>query len=100
MEKANYSTATEFCNYYRVELSFINELHQSGLIELIIEEEPLIPVAQLTDLEKYTRLHYELDINTEGIETISYLLQRMRHMQAEINNLKARLRLYERESSA
>lgn len=95
MENTHYIRATEFCNHYHVELSFISALHQSGLIALVEEEEPLIPVDQLTELEKYARLHYELEINPEGIEAITYLLQRINAMQAEMNNLKARLQLYE-----
>jgi hypothetical protein len=41
------------------------------------------------------RLHYDLDINLEGIEAITYLLNRVKNMQAEIIALKNRLRLYE-----
>ena len=96
MDRSHYITVAQFCSHYQAEHQFISQLHQSGLIELVTEEdEPLIPVEQLTVLEKFTRLHYELDINTEGIETISYLLQRIEAMQAEMDNLKARLRLYE-----
>jgi len=97
MDRTHYITITEFCSHYQAEYDFVRQLHQSGLIELIVaeEEELLIPMEQLTNLEKFTRLHYELDINTEGIETISYLLQRMAQMQTELNELRARLRLYE-----
>jgi len=101
MEKNQYITATEYCHHYGVELSFVSALHQSGLIELVTEAaEPLIPLEQLTRLEKYTRLHYELDINTEGSETITYLLQRIEQLQAELGRLQARLRLYEGEGPA
>jgi chaperone modulatory protein CbpM len=95
MERTHYITASEFCRHYEVEASFIFQLQQYGLIEIVEEEEPLIPLEQLGELEKYTRLHYDLDINTEGIEAINFLLQRVQQMQAEMENLKARLRLYE-----
>ena len=39
----------------------------------------------------------ELDINLEGIETITYLLQRMHDMQREIATLENRLSMYENE---
>ena len=97
MEKTNYITATQFCNHYGVELSFITQLQQFGLVEIVDDEEPLIPLEGLSELEKYARLHYDLDINTEGIEAINYLLERMGDMQNEIAELKARLRLYEGE---
>ena len=41
------------------------------------------------------RLYYEMDINMEGIETISYLLSRMHGMQEEIIQLHNRLQVYE-----
>ncbi len=98
MERTHYITVTEFCLHYGIDMSFVSGLQQCGLIEIIEEtEEQLIPVEQLSELEKYTRLHADLDINPEGIEAINYLLQRMRDMQSEILDLKARLRLYEGE---
>ena len=48
-----------------------------------------------SNLEKFIRLYYELDINLEGIETITHLLQRINSLQDEIIILKNRLRLYE-----
>ena len=56
-----------------------------------------VPVNQLHNLEKLIRLYYELDINLEGIETITYLLQRMNEMQQKIVHLSNRLSLYENE---
>ena len=57
-----------------------------------------IPASQLTTLEKLVRLYYEMDINLEGIEAITFLLQKVEDMQHEITGLKNRLRLYERDS--
>jgi hypothetical protein len=39
-------------------------------------------------LEKFVRLHYDLDINLEGIETINYLLEKIEKMQREILELR------------
>ena len=86
----------EFCVNHHIEISFINLLQQNGLIEIrTIESKYFVEKEQLPQLEKYVRFHYELDINLEGIETISYLLQRIENLQNEIIKLKNRLRLYE-----
>jgi hypothetical protein len=86
----------EFCASHRIEISFISSLHESGLIELkTIREADFIEVEQLRKLEKFIRLYYELDINLEGIETISYLLQRIDDMNDEIRMLRNTLLLYE-----
>lgn len=88
--------ASEFCIYHNIELSFIQSLHQSGLIAVIVEEEKVfVEENELPQLEKLVRLYHEMDINIEGIETITYLLQRMNDMQRQIAELNRRLSMYE-----
>ncbi|MBL0359096.1 MAG: MerR family transcriptional regulator [Chitinophagaceae bacterium] len=88
--------ASEFCIHHNIELSFICSLQDSGLIEVIKTEEKIfVPINQLPQLEKLVRLYYEMDINLEGIETITYLLQRMNEMQQQISRLTTELQLYE-----
>jgi chaperone modulatory protein CbpM len=96
MHKENLIAANEFCANHHIEISFITLLNDNGLIEITtIEETVYIRESQLKELEKLVRLYYELDINIEGIETVTYLLQRVINMQNEIIQLKNKLRLYE-----
>ena len=96
MQIENLIAVNEFCVNHCIEISFISSLQQTGLIEITtVKETEFIDAGQLQQLEKFIRLYYELDINLEGIETISYLLQRINSMQDEIIALKNRLRLYE-----
>ena len=86
----------EFCLSHNIVISFISSLQETGLIEIeIIKETAFIDEEQLHLLEKFIRLYFELDINLEGIETVTHLLQRVVSMQDEIISLKNRLRLYE-----
>src|SRR5258708_36420434 len=88
--------ADVFCVNYNVELTFINSLHQSGLIEIeIVNEAPFIYIDELPKLEKIIRLYYDLEINVQGIETIIHLLERIENAQNEISLLKNRLSLFE-----
>ncbi len=88
--------AAECCNYYNIEISFINSLQEFGLIEIItVEEKEFIHSDQLSELEKFTHMHYELDINLEGIEAISHLLHKVKDLQQEIRLLKSKLELFE-----
>ncbi len=90
--------ANEFCIYHNIEPSFIYSLQQSGLIEItVVEEKPFVEESELPQLEKLVRLYREMDINLEGIETITYLLQRMNEMQRQIVQLTNRLSMYENE---
>ena len=89
----------EFCIHHNIEVNFVNALKDSGLIELTIVEEKLcMPETQLPNLEKLVRL-YEMDINLEGIETITYLLGRITDMQKEILQLHNRLSIYENDDA-
>ena len=88
--------AEKFCSYYKVEYSFISSLQQFGLVDITsVEQANYIPENQLQKLEQLIRLHYDLNINLEGIDAIANLLDRVKNMQNEIAVLKSRLKLYE-----
>jgi hypothetical protein len=96
MKRENYIVALEFCSSFNIEFKFLESLNEYGLIELEnIEEIFYIPDNQLSDLEKMVRLHYDLDINVEGIETIINLLHKTDELRHEIENLRNRLGFYE-----
>jgi hypothetical protein len=79
-----------------VEVSFIDALHQSDLIEIIrVEKEVFLPVHQISQLEKMVRLHYEMNINLEGIEAINTLLLQINQLQKQVVSLNNKLCLYE-----
>lgn len=87
-----------FCTHQGVDAAFVIELHQRGLIHLVsLEEQPCIEQEEMARVEQFTRMHQDLDINLEGLEAISHLLERMQHLQQEMRLLRERLRLYEDE---
>ena len=88
----------EFCANHNIEVSFIRSLEQTGLIEITtIQDSGFVAADQLLELEKYVRFYYELDINLEGIETITHLLKQIEQNKYEMLRLTNRLRLYESE---
>jgi hypothetical protein len=98
METENLIPVQLFCERHSIELSFVTSLNEYGLIEITtIEETQYIFTEQISDLEKMIRLHYELDINLEGIDAIAHLLKRENNLREELTALKNRLRLYENE---
>ncbi len=89
MEKDELIPADEFCIYHNIEYSFISSLEDSGLISVTsVEQSTYIPVDELQKLEKFVRLHYDLNINIEGIETINHLLEKIEELQKEILQLR------------
>jgi MerR HTH family regulatory protein len=95
MQKEDLIPASEFCSSHKLEVSFLYNLQQYGLVEITtIEEITYLAPDQLTQAEKMARLNAELGINMEGIDAISHLLQRVEDMQTEIRRLKSKLSLY------
>ena len=85
-----------FCVTHKIELSFIDALQQYGLVEITtVEAQPYFKESQLSELEKLVRLHYDLDINFEGMEAIGHLLDKLKIIQLRNIELQNRLKLYE-----
>jgi hypothetical protein len=96
METRDLILIEHFCNSHNVEFSFINSLHEFGLIEIItFDSNKYIHHEQLNEVEKMIRMHYELDINIEGIDVISNLLKRINSLEQELNATRNRLRLFD-----
>ena len=96
MENPGFIEATQFCIVHNIELSFIYELNEYGLIEIQRDETSTwIPEQEVTPLEKYMRLHFDMDINVEGLHAISHLLKKMQEMEEELLLLRRKLAVYE-----
>ena len=95
MKKENLVPVVDIYRYYKAEPEFINSLKEYELIEITtIEETEFIHFEQLQRLEKLVHLHYDLEINLEGIDVINHLLQRIESMQNEMVALKNQLQMF------
>lgn len=89
MNQEPFVVIEEFCQYYSVEVSFIKQLNEQGMIELTSKDTSyLIHHDDIGHLEKYIHLYYDLGINLEGLEAISHLLERIENLQSELRNIK------------
>jgi MerR HTH family regulatory protein len=96
METNNLIQLAQFCNIQNVDASFILALQEYELVELVlIKEIHYLPLTQLPTVEKMVRLHYELDINLEGIDAIATLLKKIDALEQELIATKNRLRVFE-----
>lgn len=95
MQEHELILAQEFCTHYHVEMNFIHSLKEFGLIEVISNEgNDYVSADKLNELEKMIRLHYDLNINMEGIDVIFHLLNQLEEIQREANELKNQLQFY------
>lgn len=81
----------DFCHYYEIEVSFVQSLEDSGLVDISrVERNTFISFDEMPRVEKFIRMHYDLNINVEGLETIDYLLKKMEALQDELIQLRNR----------
>lgn len=84
------------CSYYEVEPSFLDSLESHGLISISFQNnQKFILKEDIAELEKFSRMYYELQINVPGIDALSNMLEKIRQLQKETEFLKSRLRIYE-----
>ncbi len=96
METQNLISIQHFCNHYSIPVTFITDLKEYELIEVIVtDNEDFLNITQINEVEKMIRLHYDLNINLEGVDVISGLLKQVTSLQEEIQILKNKLSFYE-----
>lgn len=85
-----------FCVCHNVEFSFINALQETGLVEITTKENvAYMPASNVKEAEQFVRLHNDLELNPEGIETVFHLLEKLKEKEEEIVRLQNKLRFYE-----
>jgi chaperone modulatory protein CbpM len=96
MTKDSLILLSEFVVRAGVNSSFVLALEERGLVNtVLVEQEVYIHITELPRLEKISRLYTDLEINVEGIEAITHLLERIENLQGEITSLGNRLKFYE-----
>lgn len=95
MQEHELISAKEFCTHHEIEMEFIYSLQEYGLIEVIKnEDDDYLSSDNLIELEKIIRLHYDLNVNMEGIDVILHLLKQLEDAQKEMNELRNQLKFY------
>jgi len=73
---------------YNIEITFLNALEDSGLIQPEIENEiKYILYDDLPALERFANWHYDMDVNLPGLEIIHRLLGKIEMLQLENRRL-------------
>ncbi|MBO0951883.1 chaperone modulator CbpM [Fibrella forsythiae] len=86
----------DFCVYHHVEITFLYNLANRGLIDIVTNEQATyVPVHQLTRLEKMVRLHQDLAIHPDDLDVVSNLLEQIEQLQRQLTGLQNRLHFYE-----
>ncbi|SRX55990.1 chaperone modulator CbpM [Aequorivita sp. CIP111184] len=96
MAREKYILVSHFCNHTEIEVSFVENLQEYGLVTFEKRENDLfMGEKDITEIEKLFRLHHDLGINFEGLDAIKQMLKRMEKMEKQMDLLKKQLRLYQ-----
>ncbi|MBG42453.1 MAG: MerR family transcriptional regulator [Aequorivita sp.] len=96
MAREKYILVSHFCKQTQIEISFVENLHEYGLVTFEEKENQLfMDEKDISEIEKMFRLHNDLGINFEGLDVLNQLLKRIKKMEKEMSLLQKRLRLYE-----
>lgn len=96
MSTETYIPIKTLCTYYKVEISFFQGLNDYGLVEIItIEHAPCIHQNYIKNVDAIVRLHQDLHINFEGIDTVLNLLDKIQDLQEELVAAKNKLQIFE-----
>lgn len=92
MNTQNYIPIKTLCTHYKVETSFFKGLNEYGLMEITtIEKSPCIHQKNIKSLESMIRLHEDLQLNFEGIDTVLNLLEKIEALQEELRVARNRV---------
>ncbi len=92
MKLQKYIRIADFCQGHALEESFLYELHEVDLIEIVeVGRTPAIRRSELDRLERLVRLHRDLELGPQALLTVDHLLGRMQQLQEEVLELRRRL---------
>jgi hypothetical protein len=86
----------QLCTHYNISVSFIDALNNIELIKIIyLGDIQCISKTQINELERMMRLHYDLNINIEGIDAINNLLKKVESLNEHIMELHNKLKRFD-----
>ena len=96
MKVTKYIRLSDFCQGHALQESFLYELHEVELIEIVeVEQQPVLQTAELDRVERLVRLHRDLEIGPQGLLAVDHLLSRMEELREEVLDLRRRLNRWE-----
>ncbi|WP_449388172.1 chaperone modulator CbpM [Chryseobacterium lineare] len=82
----------ELVKIYNIEITFFDELVDSGLLNIHTENEILyLMYEDLPSFERFTNWHYDLEINLPGLEVIHDMLRKMEDLKQKNRELMTKL---------
>ncbi len=85
----------QFCIHYNIPESFVDSLSNFDLIRIvIIDKTNHIQIEEINRIERLMRMHYELNVNFEGLDVINNLINQVNSLHEDIEKLKNKIDFY------
>jgi hypothetical protein len=82
----------ELVKIYNIEVTFFDELVDSGLLNVEMENEiRYLMYEDLPSFERFANWHYDLEINLPGLEVIHEMLRKMEDLKQKNRELMNKL---------
>lgn len=82
----------ELVKIYNIEITFFDELVDSGLLNIQTEDEiHYLMYEDLPNFERFANWHYDLEINLPGLEVIHDMLRKMEDLKQRNRELMSKL---------
>ncbi|AZA86576.1 MerR family transcriptional regulator [Chryseobacterium shandongense] len=82
----------ELVKIYNIEVTFFDELVDSGLLNVEMENEiRYLMYEDLPSFERFANWHYDLEINLPGLEVIHEMLRKMEDLKQKNRELMSKL---------
>ena len=95
MKETELISIQQFCEIYNTPISFFDELFNYEIISFeVVDDAKHIYLEDINTVEKLMRLHYDLNINMEGLDVALNLINQINDLQEQINDLKRQLDFY------
>ncbi len=96
MDNPKIVSIKNICSIYEIPISFIDELVEYEFVEINEKNKKrYIKTKDLNKFEKIIRLHFDLNINMEGIDVINNLLNKIDKLEKENLKLKNMLSFFD-----
>ncbi|MCB0334768.1 MAG: hypothetical protein KDD62_00640 [Bdellovibrionales bacterium] len=95
---STYIALTQFCKVHDVERTFLEDLSDIGLIEIVEDQgQAMLSEDMISIAERLLRLRNDLSLNVSGLEAVFHLSSQLQELRSELLYVKRRLRFYEKE---
>lgn len=94
--KKEYVLVELLCEQYQISTSFLEEAQHCGLLHFErIEEQQYLHYDEIEGLEKIIDYNQNLGVNVAGIEVIFNLLDKIEHLQHELNSSRKQIAIWQ-----